>query len=96
MMYSYFAIFEFEEIQIENVFSISIFLPDFNCATCADTDEEGIQMAEDLLKLCIEGKISDGEVLPEPRERKDYVNELKPNQKLVEITVIYNGAVDDE
>jgi len=44
-------------------------------------------MAKELLELCIEGKISDGEVLPIPHGLTDFADELKPNQKLIEIRV---------
>ena len=46
---------------------ISISFPDIEgCFSCADTDEEAVQMAEEALGLHLYGMEQDGESIPEP------------------------------
>ena len=49
--------------------SCSIRFPDFeSCYTCADTIEEGIEMAEDVLALTLYGYETQGKAIPAPSD----------------------------
>lgn len=77
--YVYPAIFEYDD-------GINIVFPDLpGCFSCADTDEEALLMAEEVLGLCMEVIESDGEEIPEPTALKDL--EVADNQKTVLISV---------
>lgn len=78
--YVYPAIFEYAED------GISIKFPDLpGCISCADTDEEALLMAEEVLGLYMVNLESDRETIPEPTVLKDLV--VHGNQKTVLISV---------
>lgn len=78
--YVYPAIFDYAED------GISISFPDLKgCLSCADTDEEALLMAEEVLGLWMENLEAEKEDIPEPSELKDIV--LEANQKTVLISV---------
>lgn len=78
--YVYPAIFYYDED------GISIEFPDLpGCLSCADTDEEALYMAEDVLGLWMEGLEEENETIPEPTNLKDI--EVGQNQKTVLISV---------
>lgn len=65
---------------------ISIEFPDLpGCLSCADTDEEALYMAKDVLGLWMDYMEKDNEDIPEPTSLLDI--ELKDNQKSVLIEV---------
>lgn len=64
--YIYPAIFDYADD------GISIEFPDLpGCFSCADTDEEALLMAEDVLGLYMENIEEEGEDIPEPSNLKD-------------------------
>ncbi|MDE6313180.1 MAG: type II toxin-antitoxin system HicB family antitoxin [Lachnospiraceae bacterium] len=67
MKYVYPAIFTKEP---EGNYSIT-FRDLESCYTCADTLEEGIEMAEDVLALVLYGYEVDGKTIPEPSNPSD-------------------------
>ena len=75
--YAYPAVFTFEE---DNSYSINF--PDLEgCYTCADSLEEGIKMAEDVLALILFGYETDAREIPKPSapsviplNEKEFVN----------------------
>ncbi len=79
-VYIFPAIFDYAED------GISIEFPDLpGCLSCADTDEEALYMAKDVLKgflLCME---EENEDIPEPTPLKDV--KLENNQRAVLIEV---------
>lgn len=78
--YVYSAIFYYDED------GISIEFPDLpGCLSCADTDEEALYMAEDVLGLWMEELEEENEPIPEPTNLKDI--EVGRNQKTVLISV---------
>ena len=78
--YIYPAIFYYDDD------GISIEFPDLpGCVSCADTDEEALYMAEDVLGLWMEGLEADNEEIPEPSKLKDI--KVGENQKTVLISV---------
>ncbi|SRR5699024_6845756 len=78
--YVYPAIFYYEDD------GISIEFPDLpGCISCADTDEEALYMAEDVLGLWMEGLETDKEEIPEPSKLRDI--KVGENQKTVLISV---------
>ena len=78
--YVYPAIFYYDED------GISIEFPDLpGCLSCADTDEEALYMAEDVLGLWMEELEEENEPIPEPTNLKDI--EVGRNQKTVLISV---------
>lgn len=65
---------------------ISISFPDLpGCYSCADTDEEALLMAEEVLGLWMENLEYDNEEIPNPSKLTDI--ELKKNEKTVLISV---------
>lgn len=65
---------------------ISISFPDLpGCFSCADTDEEALLMAEEVLGLWMENLEYDNEEIPNPSKLTDI--ELKKNEKTVLISV---------
>lgn len=78
--YVYPAIFSYDED------GISIEFPDLpGCFSCADTDEEALYMAEDVLGLWMVELEEDNEEIPEPTNLKDI--EVEDNQKTVLVSV---------
>ena len=78
--YVYPAIFDYADD------GISIEFPDLpGCISCADTDEEALYMAEDVLGLFMADLEDDNEYIPEPSKLKD-IN-VSDNQKTVLISV---------
>lgn len=78
--YVYPAIFDYADD------GISISFPDLKgCLTCADTDEQALLMAEEVLGLWMENLEAEDEIIPEPSELKNI--KLKENQKTVLISV---------
>ena len=78
--YVYPAIFDYAED------GISIEFPDLKgCLSCADTDQEALYMAEDVLGLYMLELEEDGEEIPEPSLLKDI--KTKDNQKTVLVSV---------
>lgn len=78
--YVYPAVFDYD------VDGISISFPDLEgCFSCADTDEEALLMAEEVLGLWMENMEVADEEIPEASELKDI--KLEPNQKTVLISV---------
>lgn len=78
--YIYPAVFDYAED------GISIEFPDLpGCFSCADTDEQALLMAEEVLGLYMENLESDGETIPEPTVLKDLL--VDGNQKTVLISV---------
>lgn len=78
--YIYPAVFDYAED------GISIEFPDLpGCFSCADTDEEALLMAEEVLGLYMANLESDGETIPEPTVLKDLL--VDGNQKTVLISV---------
>lgn len=78
--YVYLAIFDYADD------GISISFPDLKgCLTCADTDEQALLMAEEVLGLWMENLEAEYEIIPEPSELKNI--KLKENQKTVLISV---------
>lgn len=65
---------------------INIEFPDIEgCFSCADTDEEALYMAEDVLGLCLLVLEEDDEKIPEPSNLKDI--KIEENQKTSLISV---------
>jgi len=65
---------------------ISISFPDIEgCFSCADTDEEAVQMAEEALGLHLYGMEHDGERIPEP-SRGDSIR-INPNERIFLVDV---------
>lgn len=78
--YVYPAIFTYDDD------GINIEFPDIEgCFSCADTDEEALFMAEDVLGLCLLVLEEDGEKIPEPSNLKDI--KVEENQKTSLISV---------
>lgn len=78
--YVYPAIFDYADD------GISIEFPDLpGCLSCADTDEEALYMAEDVLGIYMVVLEEDNEYIPEPSKLKD-IN-VRENQKTVLISV---------
>ena len=77
--YVYPAIFTYDD-------GINIEFPDIQgCFSCADTDEEALFMAEDVLGLCLLVLEEDKEEIPEPSNLKDL--KIEENQKTSLISV---------
>ena len=65
---------------------ISIEFPDLpGCLSCADTDEEALYMAEDVLGLWMLNMEEGKEEIPEPSKLNNI--KIEPNQKTVLISV---------
>lgn len=65
---------------------ISIEFPDLpGCLSCADSDEEALYMAEDVLGLWMENLEAEGADIPEPSKLQDI--KVENNQKTVLISV---------
>ena len=78
MVVSYYAVF------LDDTDGICISFPDIpTCITCADTYSEGVMMAKDVLGLVLHGTAIDD--LPISKHHNNI--ELRPNQKLVEISI---------
>ncbi len=78
--YSFVAVFEYADD------GISISFPDLpGCLSCADSEEEGVRMAEDALGLYLFGMEEDGEEIPAPTRIQDI--RLETNQVPVLISV---------
>ncbi len=78
--YVYPAIFTYDDD------GINIEFPDIQgCFSCADTDEEALYMAEDVLGLCLLVLEEDKEEIPEPSNLKDI--KIEDNQKTSLISV---------
>lgn len=78
--YTYPAIFHYEDD------GISISFPDLpGCLSCADTDEEGLFMAEDVLGLWMEVLEDDEEDVPEASKLVDI--DVEENERVVLISV---------
>lgn len=78
--YVYPALFSYDED------GISIEFPDLpGCFSCADTDEEALYMAEDVLGLWMVELEEDNEEIPSPTNLKDI--EVGDNQKTVLVSV---------
>ena len=78
--YVYPALFSYDED------GISIEFPDLpGCFSCADTDEEALYMAEDVLGLWMVELEEDNEEIPVPTNLKDI--EVGDNQKTVLVSV---------
>ena len=78
--YVYPAIFTYDDD------GINIEFPDIEgCFSCADTDEEALYMAEDVLGLCLLVLEDDDEKIPEPSNLKDI--KVEENQKTSLISV---------
>lgn len=78
--YVYPALFSYDED------GISIEFPDLpGCFSCADTDEEALYMAEDVLGLWMVELEEDNEEIPVPTNLKDI--EIEDNQKTVLVSV---------
>lgn len=78
--YVYPALFSYDED------GISIEFPDLpGCFSCADTDEEALYMAEDVLGLWMVELEEDNEEIPAPTNLKDI--EVEDNQKTALISV---------
>lgn len=78
--YVYPAIFTYDDD------GINIEFPDIEgCFSCADTDEEALYMAEDVLGLCLLVLEEDDEKIPEPSNLKDI--KVEENQKTSLISV---------
>ncbi len=60
---------------------ISVSFPDLpGCFSCADTDEEAVQMAEEALGLHLCGMERDGDDIPEPTQGEKIPT--KPNERI--------------
>ena len=78
--YVYPAIFTYDDD------GINIEFPDIEgCFSCADTDEEALYMAEDVLGLCLLVLEEDNEKIPEPSDLKDI--KVEENQKTSLVSV---------
>ena len=78
--YSFVAVFEYADD------GISISFPDLpGCFSCANTEEEGVRMAEDAMGLHLLGMEEDGEEIPAPTRIQDI--HLEQNQVPVLISV---------
>lgn len=78
--YVYPALFSYDED------GISIEFPDLpGCFSCADTDEEALYMAEDVLGLWMVELEENNEEIPSPTNLKDI--EVEDNQKTVLVSV---------
>lgn len=78
--YVYPAIFTYDDD------GINIEFPDIEgCFSCADTDEEALYMAEDVLGLCLLVLEEDDEKIPEPSNLKNI--KVEENQKTSLISV---------
>lgn len=78
--YVYPAIFTYDDD------GINIEFPDIQgCFSCADTDEEALYMAEDVLGLCLLVLEEDDEKIPEPSNLEDI--KVEENQKTSLISV---------
>ena len=90
--YIYPAIFDYADD------GISIEFPDLpGCLSCADTDEEALYMAKDVLGLWMDYMEKDNEDIPEPTSLLDI--ELEDNQKSVLIEVwmtTVRNAIDNK
>lgn len=90
--YIYPAIFDYSDD------GISIEFPDLpGCLSCADTDEEALYMAKDVLGLWMDYMEKDNEDIPEPTSLLDI--ELEDNQKSVLIEVwmpTVRNAIDNK
>jgi len=78
--YKYISIIEY------NKDGISVWFPDFSEAyTCADSTEQALKDAEEVLKLTLKSRIKDGEEIPAPTDLKEI--HLEENQYTNLITV---------
>lgn len=78
--YIYPAIFDYSDD------GISIEFPDLpGCLSCADTDEEALYMAKEVLRLWIQSMEDNREKTPKPTNNKNI--SLEDNQKIVLIEI---------
>ena len=67
---------------------ISVFFPDFpGCMTCADTEAEALEMAEDALSGWLLIAEDRGEKFPAPTPAPEVMKSLKPGQALTLVKV---------
>lgn len=79
-LYIYPAVFTYDES------GISIEFPDLpGCLSCADTDEEAVFCAKEVLALTLYGMEEDGEKIPEPSPVSGI--SVNQNQRLISIDV---------
>lgn len=72
----------------EGKLGYSITFPNFDeCFTYADTFEEGLTAAQDVLEFYIYGRVEDGDKLPTPLNKEDVEIHDKKNDTVIEITV---------
>ncbi len=65
---------------------ISIEFPDLpGCLSCADTDEEALDMAKEVLRLWLQNIEDNKEKIPKPTNNKNI--SLEDNQKIVLIEI---------
>ena len=78
--YSYIAIITFDDD------GISINFPDLDgCFTCAETEDEIVQMAKEVLGLHLWSMEQDGETIPEPSHIKSIKLEKNETAMLIEV-----------
>lgn len=78
--YIYPAIFDYADD------GISIEFPDLpGCLSCADTDEEALDMAKEVLRLWLQNIEDNKEKIPKPTNNKNI--SLEDNQKIVLIEI---------
>lgn len=83
--YTYPAVFEYADD------GISISFPDIpGCFSCASSDEEALQMAEEALGLHLASMEQDGDSIPEPTPLREV--RLEPDQRAV-LVQVYMPAV---
>jgi len=76
--YAFIAILDFQED------GISIIFPDIpEAISCAKNVQEADKNAKEVLQLCLESRIRDGEIIPKPSRFKD-IN-ISSNQKLLKV-----------
>ena len=76
--YAFIAILDFAED------GINIFFPDVpEAISCAKDVQEAMKNAKEVLQLCLESRIRDGELIPKPSHFKD-IN-ISSNQKLLKV-----------
>jgi len=78
--YAFIAILDFAEDGI----NINITFPDIpEAISCAKDVQEADKNAKEVLQLCLESRIRDGELIPKPSHFKDI--KLESNQKLLKV-----------
>jgi predicted RNase H-like HicB family nuclease len=78
--YFYPAVFTYEDDG-----QISVEFPDLDCATCADTEENALEAAKELLSIHMNGLEEDGEPIPTPTPLSKII--AKSNERAVLIDV---------